>query len=69
MASCSVRSTYCTASPSTPAAASPSRMHSTRALLDSRASLPPRRIAALPDFRQSAAASTSRSAATRRSWR
>ena len=57
MASYSGRSTYCTESPSTPAEESPSRMASTMAVLDSFASVPPRRITALPDFRQSAAAS------------
>ena len=59
MASCSVLSTYCTASPSTPGRArGPRGWPATSALLDSSASLPPRRIAALPDFRHSAAAST-----------
>jgi hypothetical protein len=56
-ASRSVVSTTCTAVSGSPAAASPSRTQAAIAWLARRASLPPRRIAALPDFRHSAAAS------------
>ena len=58
MASWSGLSTYWTAFASIPAAARPFWMQRTRAALDSRASLPPRRMEALPDFRHRAAVST-----------
>ena len=53
----SVVSMTCTAAAGRPAASSPARTQAAIAWLQCRASLPPRRIAALPLFRHSAAAS------------
>ena len=52
-----VSSTSATQSSGSPAPASASRMTLVTALLDSKASLPPRRMTALPAFKQRAAAS------------
>ena len=49
--------TSCTAASGSPAASSPARMQRAIAWLLCRASLPPRRMAALPDLRHKAAAS------------